>query len=181
MYYLTMVNRNYHLAEEMWHTRRIPAATTNGVVSATVIDFFGALITPKATAASTGGAIDVAEQIVPADLPTPLHVHHREDERLYVLDGVVAFRLGAETFVAQPGAFVRLPRDIAQAFRVRSEIPARTLVLGLPSGLAASYAEVGARASPSATAVLRPVDLPRLVHVGASYGIEVLGAPPADV
>lgn len=158
-----------------------PAATVNGAASATVIDFFGALITPKATAATTDGVLDVAEQIVPAGFATPLHVHHREDECFYILEGVIAFRLGAETFVAQPGAFVRLPRDIPHAFRIRGETPAHMLVLGLPSGLVAFYAQVGAPANPGATAVLRPVDVPRLVQVGASYGIEVLGPPPADL
>lgn len=158
-----------------------PAATANGAASATVIDFFGTLITPKATAATTGGAIDVAEQIVPAGFATPLHVHHQEDECFYILDGVIAFRLGADTFLAQSGTFVRLPRDIPHAFRVKSATPARTIVLGLPSGLVAFYATVGAPASPGAAAVLRPVDVPRLVQVGASYGIEVLGPPPADL
>jgi mannose-6-phosphate isomerase-like protein (cupin superfamily) len=159
----------------------ISAASVNRVAPATVIDFFGALIMPKATAAMTDGTMDVAEQIVPAGFATPLHVHHREDECFYVLDGVIAFRLGAATFVAGSGSFVRLPRDIPHAFRVRSETPARMLVMGLPSGLVAFYAEVGAPSSPGATAVVRPVDVSRLVHVGASYGIEVLRAPPADL
>lgn len=158
-----------------------PAATANGAASATVIDFFGALITPKATAATTGGVMDVAEQILPTGFATPLHVHHREDECFYILDGVIAFRLGADSFVAQSGSFVRLPRDIPHAFRVKSETPARTLVLGLPSSLVAFYVEVGTPASPGAAAVLRPVDVPRLVRVGVSYGIEVLGPPPADL
>lgn len=55
------------------------------------------------------------------------------------------------------------------------------LVLGLPSGLVAFYAETGVPASSGARAVLRPVDVPRLMRVGASYGIEVLGPPPADL
>lgn len=158
-----------------------PAATANGAASATVIDFFGALITPKATAATTGGAIDVAEQTVPAGFATPLHVHHREDECFYILDGEIAFRLGVDTFTARPGTFVRLPRDVPHAFRVKSATPARTIVLGLPSGLVAFYAAAGAPASSGATAVLRPVDVPRLVQVGAAHGIEVLGPPPAGL
>jgi mannose-6-phosphate isomerase-like protein (cupin superfamily) len=158
-----------------------PAATANGAASTTVIDFFGALITPKATGTTTDGTIDVAEQILPAGFATPLHVHHREDECFYVLEGVVAFRLGAETFVAQPGSFARLPRDIPHAFRVTGGTLARMLVMGVPSGLAAFYAEIGTPSSPGAMAVLRPVDVPRLVQVGSSYGIEVLGPPPADL
>ncbi|HEX8997078.1 MAG TPA: cupin domain-containing protein [Ktedonobacterales bacterium] len=158
-----------------------PAATANGAATATVIDLFGALITPKATAATTDGVIDVAEQILPAGYATPLHVHHRQDECFYILDGIIAFRVGADSFVAQAGSFVRLPRNIPHAFKVKSETPARTLVLGLPSGLVAFYAEAGAPASPGATAALRPVDVPRLMQVGASHGIEVLGPPPADL
>ena len=158
-----------------------PVATANGAVSAAVIDFFGALITPKATAATTDGVIDVAEHILPAGFATPLHVHHREDECFYILDGVIAFRLGAQTFVAQPGMFVRLPRDIPHAFRAKSEAPVRMLALGVPSGLVAFYSEAGAPASPGATPMLRPVDVPRLVRVGTSFGIEVLGPPPADL
>ncbi|HEX9037916.1 MAG TPA: hypothetical protein VF808_13100 [Ktedonobacterales bacterium] len=50
------------------------------------MDLFGALITPK----TSDGAIDVAEQILPAGYATPLHVHHREDERYYILDGEIA-------------------------------------------------------------------------------------------
>lgn len=156
-------------------------ATANGTASATVIDFFGALITPKATAATTDGVIDVAEHILPAGFATPLHVHHREDECFYILDGMIAFRCGAQTFVAQSGTFVRLPRDIPHAFRVKSGTPVRMLALGLPSGLVAFYGEAGAPASPGAIPMLRPVDVPRLVRVGASYGIEVLGPPPADL
>jgi hypothetical protein len=94
---------------------------------------------------------------------------------------VVAFRFGAETIVAQSGAFVRLARDIPHALRVRGETPARMLVLGLPSGPVAFYAEVGVPANPGATPMLRPVDVPRLVQVGALHDIEALGPPPADL
>lgn len=159
----------------------IPAATANGAASATVIDFFGALITPKATGATTGGAIDLSEQILPVGFATPLHVHSREDECFYILDGVIAYRLGAETFVAQSGSFVRLPRGIPHAFRVKSAAPVRTLAIALPSGLAGFFADAGVPAQPGATAVLKPVDVPRLMQVGPSYGIEVLGPPPADL
>jgi hypothetical protein len=46
------------------------------------------LITPKATAATTAGTLDVAEHILPVGFATPLHVHHREDECFYVLGKV---------------------------------------------------------------------------------------------
>ena len=39
----------------------------------------------RAAADATGGAISIVEEIAPLD--TPLHVHEREDEIFYILDG----------------------------------------------------------------------------------------------
>ena len=41
----------------------------------------------KAPAAATGGQISVAEQVLPQGSSPPLHVHHREDEAFYILEG----------------------------------------------------------------------------------------------
>ena len=61
--------------------------------------FSDADVVIKASADTTGGAFAIVEEIAPLD--TPLHVHEREDEVFYVLEGrhVVevgdtAFRLG---------------------------------------------------------------------------------------
>ena len=48
----------------------------------------------RATAASTGGAFAMFEEVDPAD--TPLHVHEHEDELFYVLEGEHVFRVGEE-------------------------------------------------------------------------------------
>ena len=40
----------------------------------------------------------------------PLHVHDREDECCYVLDGELSIRCGTDTFDAPAGSFVFLPR-----------------------------------------------------------------------
>jgi hypothetical protein len=44
----------------------------------------------KASRHSTGGALSVIETSIGAG--PPLHVHHREDERVYVLDGDLSIR-----------------------------------------------------------------------------------------
>src|SRR5215218_1320305 len=59
--------------------------------------FFGMLAEVKASAADTGGRYTLLEMTAPAGLQTPLHVHYREDEGFYVLDGTVTIQVGDET------------------------------------------------------------------------------------
>jgi mannose-6-phosphate isomerase-like protein (cupin superfamily) len=49
--------------------------------------FLGFLATIKANAESTGGRVAVIQHFGPQDSGSPLHVHHRENEWFYVLEG----------------------------------------------------------------------------------------------
>lgn len=46
----------------------------------------------------------------------PLHVHHGDDEAWYVLEGVLRFRVGEDTFEAGPGGAVLAPRGSPHAY-----------------------------------------------------------------
>jgi mannose-6-phosphate isomerase-like protein (cupin superfamily) len=50
------------------------------------------------------------------DWIAPLHVHHDDDEAWYVLEGVLRFRIGDETFEAGPGGAVLAPKGIPHAY-----------------------------------------------------------------
>jgi quercetin dioxygenase-like cupin family protein len=60
---------------------------------------------------STGGAQSVFETSVGAGPPP--HVHDREDECFYMLDGELSIRCGGDAFGAAAGSFVFLPRGRA--------------------------------------------------------------------
>ena len=49
-----------------------------------------------ATGASRGGRFTVGEQVTPAGWGPPRHVHSREDEVFYILEGVYEVRVGEE-------------------------------------------------------------------------------------
>ena len=53
--------------------------------------FLGGLCTVKATTESTGGAYSLTHEIMPPGHATPYHMHHREDEAFWVLDGQFTF------------------------------------------------------------------------------------------
>ena len=60
----------------------------------------------------------------------PLHVHHADDEAWYVLEGVLRFRLGDETFEAGPGAAVSACKGTPHAYgNARPGHPARYLLV----------------------------------------------------
>jgi mannose-6-phosphate isomerase-like protein (cupin superfamily) len=68
------------------------------------------------TGAETGGAYFPMEAFVPLGGGPPLHIHTREDETFYVLEGTCEFRLGDELVTAGPGDFVSVPRGEVQNF-----------------------------------------------------------------
>jgi mannose-6-phosphate isomerase-like protein (cupin superfamily) len=68
----------------------------------------------KASQHSTGGALSVFETTVEGG--PPLHVHDREDECFYVLDGELTVRCGGDAFDAPAGSFVFLPRGRPHRF-----------------------------------------------------------------
>jgi mannose-6-phosphate isomerase-like protein (cupin superfamily) len=50
------------------------------------------------------------------DWIAPLHVHHEDDEAWYVLEGVLRFRLGEETFEVGAGGSVLAPKGVPHAY-----------------------------------------------------------------
>lgn len=86
----------------------------------------------KASGAATGGMLTLIESRTTGG--APLHVHTREDEYFYVLDGSISVRLGDETFEAGARSFVFLPRNVPHEWDVIGG-EATLLLLTIPAGL----------------------------------------------
>lgn len=50
------------------------------------------------------------------DWIAPLHVHHRDDEAWYVLEGVLRFRIGDDVFEVGAGGAVLAAKGVAHAY-----------------------------------------------------------------
>jgi mannose-6-phosphate isomerase-like protein (cupin superfamily) len=98
----------------------------------------------KASHRSTGGAVSVFETSIGTG--PPLHVHEREDECFYVLDGELSVRCGRDAFDAGTGSFVFLPRGRPHRFWSASQ-PARLLLIVVPGGIEDSFHQINAAAS----------------------------------
>jgi quercetin dioxygenase-like cupin family protein len=128
----------------------------------------------------TGGAFDVSVVTQPAGIATPLHVHTREAEAFYVLEGTMTYRAGDDTYQLRAGSFIYLPADVPHAFRVTGS-GVRFLGLTAPSGLMALYDEVGVPAAdrelPDGRGLAFADEVSRWNELGPRYGLRVVGPP----
>jgi quercetin dioxygenase-like cupin family protein len=96
--------------------------------------WFGGLAVIKLTSAQTEGRFSLIEVLQPPKLEVPLHIHSREDELFYLLEGKIAYRIGASEFEASAGHTIFAPRNIPHGFRGLSSEPARYLIVYSPAG-----------------------------------------------
>jgi quercetin dioxygenase-like cupin family protein len=86
----------------------------------------------KAVGDDTGGAFTFLEYVVSRDIPA--HVHDREHETLYLLEGTVRVRVGDDEFTAGVGDFVFMPRGLPHSLSALGDPPPRLLTVSSPSG-----------------------------------------------
>lgn len=140
--------------------------------------FLGILATVKSTAETTGGTVAVIEHLAPQGSGSPLHVHSREDEWFYVIEGELTFWVSGETSVAPAGSFVFGPKGIPHTFIVSSE-RARFLLVTEPAGFE-GFMRAGAEPAERLEippAPIAPPDMEAMGALAAEYGIEILGPP----
>jgi mannose-6-phosphate isomerase-like protein (cupin superfamily) len=101
--------------------------------SGTVLDFLA--VTHKLTSQQTGGACYVFESAFDPETGNRLHVHGREDEIAYVLEGALEVRLPTETRTLDAGGIARLPKGLPHAIRNPLKTPSRYLFIAVPGGL----------------------------------------------
>ncbi|MGN6170639.1 MAG: cupin domain-containing protein, partial [Solirubrobacteraceae bacterium] len=126
-----------------------------------------------------GGRAMVMENVSPRGSGSPLHIHRREDEWFYVIEGELTLWVGGEVIVAPAGSFVYGPRDIPHTFLVTSAPEARFLMVAEP-GQFADF--VRAMSEPARTHTLPPASVQpptpeQLTATAAEYGIEIVGPP----
>lgn len=119
----------------------------------------------KVTSSETGGAYAVIEQEVAAGNGPPLHVHRRETEIFYVLEGDFEITVGGEKFPAQAGASAVCPRDIPHTFRNVGSSDGRMLVTIIPGHFGDYFIEVDHGTDPGIETIRR---------LCAKYGVEIL-------
>ena len=128
-----------------------------------------------ATGEETGGRYAVWEALVPPGGGPPPHVHSREEEGFYVLEGAITFTVSGERVVAGAGAFAHMPVGTPHTFKNEGDRPARMLIWVAPAGLERMFFEVGVPVEAGATTAPPPTpdEIARLLAAAPNYGIEI--------
>jgi quercetin dioxygenase-like cupin family protein len=139
--------------------------------------WLGSLAVIKATAEDTGGQMTIVEITEHPGTEAPLHVHHREDEGFWVLEGSVTFEVGDTTIDAGEGDYAFGPRDIPHRYTVGQQ-GCRMLFIFTPGGFERLIREMS---EPAGERALPPppdddsFDFERIQKVAEANGAELLG------
>ena len=114
------------------------------------------------------------EAIVPPGGGPPPHVHSREEEGFYILEGEITFQVGEERIVATPGMFANMPIGSLHSFKNATDKTARMIISVAPAGLEEMFMEVGLpiqlgeQPAPPSKA-----EIEKLLAVAPKYGVEI--------
>jgi quercetin dioxygenase-like cupin family protein len=128
-----------------------------------------------ATGEDTNGKYAVWEAIVPPGGGPPPHVHSREEEGFYILEGEITFTINGEKTVAKAGMFANMPVGTPHSFKNESSKPAKMIISVAPAGLELMFFEIGLPLAEGATTALPPTkdEIDKLLAVASRYGIEI--------
>jgi len=128
----------------------------------------GHSITAILTKEYSGGNYYVFEVLTPPGLGIPPHVHEREDELIFVLEGEFEILLGDKRHIAKAGDEIFFPRQIPHAFQNIGTKAGKTLWTVIPGGNFEEFFEKLSQLPAGET------DLILVVEIFAAYGMKVL-------
>ena len=139
--------------------------------------YMGNLLTNLVEKKDSNGAFSLLEAtLLPGNEPPP-HVHAREDELFYVLEGEFDVYVGEEAFKARTGECIFLPRFKPHAFVIRSP-RLRVLVLFTPGGLEEAFRKMSSPAQnlepPTGALTYAQSDLEQTAQRFTEYGARFL-------
>lgn len=128
-----------------------------------------------ATGEDTDGKYALIEAIVPPGGGPPPHVHSREEEGFYILEGEITFIVAENRIVATAGMFANMPVGTPHSFKNESSRPAKMLISMTPAGLEQMFFEVGLPVAEGTTTAAPPTkaEVEKLPEVAPKYGIEI--------
>jgi len=128
-----------------------------------------------ATGEDTNSKYTLIEALVSPGGGPPPHVHSREEEGFYILEGEIAFTIDGKRVVATPGMFANMPVGTPHSFKNETNKLAKMLATVAPAGLEKMFIEIAVPLAEGATTALPPTkeDIEKLLAIAPKYGIEI--------
>jgi quercetin dioxygenase-like cupin family protein len=159
-----------------------PSAYSREVNVASTIKYMGQVITLLAKGSETNGRLAFMEVKVRPGLEPPVHIHEREHELFFVLEGSVRFYTPDKTFDAHAGGVGFLPQGKAHTFACLTDEVRALILVGATGpetvgmdGYLLQMGEAARDLSVPAPSTIAPIEDPtETIQVGASWGIRFL-------
>ena len=139
--------------------------------------YMGMLLTNLTETPDTNGAFSLFEAILVPGTEPPPHMHSREDELFYVLEGEFDVYVAEKVFKGKTGECIFLPRFKPHAFIIRSP-RLRLLILFTPGGLEEAFRSGGSPAQyldlPSEAITYSMVEVEQTARRFSDYGAHFL-------
>jgi len=140
---------------------------------------FGGRLSVHADEHKTGGTYDLIEGSMKKGMETPLHVHTKYSEHVYMLEGEITIYTPEETVVLKPGDNYFLPANMPHAVSPTGDSNNRSLVVAYPSGFAELIRHVGTADTGDGLPVSEDIEatMQRFMVATAKIGDIILGPP----
>ena len=141
--------------------------------------YMGNVMTFLVNSEQTDGAFSMTEYLSKPGNEPPAHVHDREDEFLYVLEGRIDAYIGKEVFSAGQNEGVYFPKLVPHTFRILTP-HLRMLILMSPGGFEGYFRDMSEQARslslPEHAVNYGEVDMEHALRAGKEHGISFLSS-----
>lgn len=135
----------------------------------------GDLYTFKVTGNQTNGTLTVIEQVIQPQSGPPPHIHQREDEAFYVLEGKFSFLFGDKQNVFEKGSFVYVPKGTLHTFKNIDEQQGKLMVIIAPAGLEEFFYAIGTPANDISTPPdFDPAMMDKIMELAEHYQMDIV-------
>ncbi|MFD2035409.1 cupin domain-containing protein [Belliella marina] len=127
----------------------------------------------------TDSAYDLIEGQFPANIETPLHMHTKYTEQIYVLEGEFTIYLNKEEITLTPGEHLFILPNTPHVVGASGKKVNRALTIATPSGFAKLIKAVGIPGSDPTQKPSKPNDMGLFIELSKETGDVILGSPGA--
>jgi quercetin dioxygenase-like cupin family protein len=144
-----------------------------------VLLWLGELAIIHTTGKETDGRYSMVELFATKEGEVPWHVHHREDEGFFIIDGEMTVYIGDKVIKGKPGDFIFAPKDVPHMYTVDTPGYVRVLMVFSPAG----FEDFVRATSVQATSLIPPppetieIDYEQLMKIAEKFGTSFVDPP----
>jgi mannose-6-phosphate isomerase-like protein (cupin superfamily) len=138
---------------------------------------FGTFLTLTANEMETESLYDFIEGRFQPGVETPLHMHQKYSELIYVLEGEFTAFTSVGRSVLHQGESILIPKNTPHVVAATGTKPARGLTVASPSGFARLIRLAGTPGTFDKMPAPDPIEMERFLSLSKELGDVILGPP----